>query len=170
MTEHSPVDGSVELAPPRPRDPRQLDRLVLWAENLGRSPDDPLLLDPTGLLGLWRGAAAEVAAWHRDGGSWAYSRERAFEHEVAPVAENSRWWVLPLYRTLYDPDGCGRVERRRGYFKYLGRGGVGKHRPLGSAATCERPESTAGRARVSAVRWVGNAFSARAVMPPEADR
>jgi phosphatidylserine/phosphatidylglycerophosphate/cardiolipin synthase-like enzyme len=91
-------------------------RLVLWAEHLGRSPDDPLLLDPTGSVDVWRGAAAEVADWHRDGGFGAHPQARVLEHEVAPVAENSRWWVLPLYRTMYDPDGRFRAERQRGYF------------------------------------------------------
>jgi hypothetical protein len=89
---------------------------VLWAEHLGRSPDDPLLLDPTGSVDVWRGAAAEVADWHRDGGFGAHPQARVLEHEVAPVAENSRWWVLPLYRTMYDPDGRFRAERQRGYF------------------------------------------------------
>jgi phosphatidylserine/phosphatidylglycerophosphate/cardiolipin synthase-like enzyme len=91
-------------------------RLVLWAEHLGRSPDDPLLLDPTGSVDVWRRAAAEVADWHRDGGSGAHPHARALEHDVTPVADNSRWWVLPLYRTMYDPDGRSRAERQRGYF------------------------------------------------------
>ncbi len=91
-------------------------RLELWAEHLGRTPDDPQLLDPTGSLDLWRGAAAEVADWHRGGGSGPHPQARAMEHDVAPVADDSRWWVVPLYRTIYDPDGRSRAERRQGLF------------------------------------------------------
>lgn len=118
------LDETVD--PRAPRDPAGLGdlarvfarslRLTLWAEHLGLSPDDPLLLDPGAALDIWRGAAREVEDWHGRGAPGPHPEPRVRPHEVAPVAANTRWWVLPLYRTLYDPDGRKRADRRQGRF------------------------------------------------------
>ncbi|MHB8395493.1 MAG: phospholipase, partial [Candidatus Dormibacteria bacterium] len=89
---------------------------TLWAEHLGRVPDDRSMLDPTESLALWRDAAARLAARHRRGRPRPHPGCRILEHQPAPVADDERWWVFPLYRTIYDPDGRWRPDRLRGRF------------------------------------------------------
>ncbi|MHB1525635.1 MAG: phospholipase D family protein [Candidatus Dormibacteria bacterium] len=118
------LDSTLDLRPPR--DPGGLGdgarvlarslRLTLWAEHLGRVPDDRSMLDPTESLALWRDAAARLAAWHRGGRSGPHPGCRVLEHQPAPVAGDERWWVFPLHRTRYDPDGRRRSDRLRGRF------------------------------------------------------
>ena len=91
-------------------------RLALWAEHLGRAPDDPVLLDQSAALDLWRDAATALAEWHRRGRPGPHPEPRVVEHDVAPVAGGARWWVLPLYRTIYDPEGRKKSDQRRGRF------------------------------------------------------
>jgi len=60
------LDSTLDLRPPRDpggrgdgaRVPARSLRLTLWAEHLGRVPDDRSMLDPTESLALWRDAAA----------------------------------------------------------------------------------------------------------------
>ncbi len=87
-------------------------RLQLWAEHLGRAPDDPALLHPGASLGLWRATAASVAAWHAGGRRGPHPEGRILVHHPAPIPWGSAWWVRPLYRTLYDPDGRTARDRR----------------------------------------------------------
>ena len=86
-------------------------RLALWAEHLGRHPDDPLLLDPDSSVDLWRQAAAELATWHAAGRSSPHPACRILQHEPSPVPNSARWWVMPMYRAIYDPDGREREDR-----------------------------------------------------------
>jgi phosphatidylserine/phosphatidylglycerophosphate/cardiolipin synthase-like enzyme len=84
--EREPADPSRRGLGAR-RLPRDL-RLALWAEHLGVDPDDPRLLDPE--------------AGHR---LWESESGRARIHRPDPVSGWQRWWVAPLYRLGYDPDG-----------------------------------------------------------------
>ena len=91
-------------------------RLELWAEHLGRSSTDPLLLDPAAAPDLWRQAADEVAEWHREGGKRPHPKARVTPHLTAPLPPGSEWWAAPIHRTMFDPDGRSPKLRRRGMF------------------------------------------------------
>ena len=109
-----------ELDPRGPADPgglgdgsrkfaRQL-RLRLWAEHLGRSEDDPELLDVTHAAALWR----------REGDSPLVDRDgpgaRLRVHHVEPVPRSSKAWAELVYRVVFDPDGRPTRLRLRGRF------------------------------------------------------
>ena len=118
------LDPTLDLRPPQ--DPggvgdgarvlaRSL-RLTLWAEHLGRDADDGSMLDPIESLALWRSAAAQLTAWHRGGRPGPHPACRVMDHKPAPISRDERRWVFPLYRTIYDPDGRRRTDRRGGHF------------------------------------------------------
>jgi phosphatidylserine/phosphatidylglycerophosphate/cardiolipin synthase-like enzyme len=71
--------------------PRDL-RLQLWAEHLQVPVDHPDLLDPGRGFELWRQRAEQGLG-------------RARRHDPAPVAAIHRFWVDPVYRLAFDPDG-----------------------------------------------------------------
>ncbi len=79
-------------------------RLSLWAEHLGRSPDDPDLLDLGRGYQAWSDSAAALDRWNNEKtGQRPLGRARL--HEVVPVHASSRWWADVVYRLLFDPDG-----------------------------------------------------------------
>jgi phosphatidylserine/phosphatidylglycerophosphate/cardiolipin synthase-like enzyme len=91
-------------------------RLSLWAEHLGRSPDDPELLNLTHSSDLWRRTAKELEDWGSspDGGNRPPSRIRP--HVIDPVPINSRRWAGAVYRLIFDPDGRPlKLRLRRGF-------------------------------------------------------
>jgi phosphatidylserine/phosphatidylglycerophosphate/cardiolipin synthase-like enzyme len=91
-------------------------RLSLWAEHLGCSPDDPVLLNIEDSADLWRQSAVdrEHRELHQQAGSLSPSRARP--HEVESVAAESHGWAQLAYRLILDPDGRPRHLRRRHSF------------------------------------------------------
>ena len=90
-------DGSRKFA-------REL-RLSLWAEHLGRSINDPELLNLTDSTDIWRRTAKELEDWRSstEGGNRPLCRIRP--HVIDPVPEKSRRWAGVVYRLIFDPDG-----------------------------------------------------------------
>src|SRR3954447_4377202 len=91
--------------------PRDL-RLQLWSEHLGVAPDDPRLVDPVEGFELWRRQAAALDQWHARGRQGTRPPGQARPHRPDPVSRLQRAWAVPLYRTLFDPDGR-RLRHRR---------------------------------------------------------
>jgi phosphatidylserine/phosphatidylglycerophosphate/cardiolipin synthase-like enzyme len=91
-------------------------RLSLWAEHLGRSPDDPELLNLSHSSDLWRtvGLELEERRSSPDGENRPPSRIRA--HVIEPVPSGSRRWAGLAYRLIFDPDGRPlKLRLRRGF-------------------------------------------------------
>ncbi len=91
-------------------------RLSLWAEHLGRSPDDPDLLDFGRGYEAWRDSAAALDRWSNEENTDQRPPGRARLHEAVPVHAGSRWWAEVAYRLLFDPDGRPFRLRRAGRF------------------------------------------------------
>ncbi|GAC1371317.1 MAG: phospholipase D-like domain-containing protein [Pseudarthrobacter sp.] len=87
-------------------------RLQLWAEHLGRDPDDPELQDPAAGLQLWDAAADALDQWHQTGRRVPRPAGHVRHHTVEPVPPRQRRWALPISRLIVDPDG--RPRRLRG--------------------------------------------------------
>jgi phosphatidylserine/phosphatidylglycerophosphate/cardiolipin synthase-like enzyme len=95
--------------------PRQL-RLQLWAEHLGRSPDDPDLLDPRQAIELWSDQAAALDRWHANGSPGQRPPGQARRHHAAGMNIAQRLIAGALYRGVADPDGRRLRERRADRF------------------------------------------------------
>ena len=90
-------------------------RLALWAEHLGRSDEDPALLDLAHCSVLWQETANELTSWQSTNGTGGRPPGRVQSHEVDPVPTSSRQWAKIAYRLIFDPDGRPlrfRVQRR----------------------------------------------------------
>ena len=92
--------------------PRNL-RLEVWGEHLGRSPDDPELLDPVSAFDLWRQTAADLDDWHAGGRRGERPPGQARRHEPDPVTGLTRLWAGPAYRWFFDPDDRPRGLRHK---------------------------------------------------------
>lgn len=91
-------------------------RLALWAEHLGRSPEEPELLNLSRGSALWRTIAAELEEWQASPGEEVRPPGRIRAHVVEPVATGSRRWAAPAYRLIFDPDGRPlKLRLRRGF-------------------------------------------------------
>jgi phosphatidylserine/phosphatidylglycerophosphate/cardiolipin synthase-like enzyme len=112
-----------------PREPRRLDghgdearvlprelRLQLWGEHLGRTPDDPALLDPAEAWTLWIDQAAALDRWHAGGGAGERPPGQARRHDPAAMNGVQQLLANALYRTVADPDGRSLRERRADRF------------------------------------------------------
>jgi phosphatidylserine/phosphatidylglycerophosphate/cardiolipin synthase-like enzyme len=90
-------------------------RLRLAAEHLGRSPDDPELLDPVDAFRVWRETAQALDRWYAGGcvGPRPPGRVRVHYPETVP-----RWALHAglAYRAFVDPDGRPRRLRKTGGF------------------------------------------------------
>jgi phosphatidylserine/phosphatidylglycerophosphate/cardiolipin synthase-like enzyme len=95
--------------------PRQL-RLQLWAEHLGRNPDDPALVDPARGRQLWIETAAALDRWHADGRRGQRPLGQVRRHDPAPMNSAQHLIADALYRTVADPDGRRRKDRRADQF------------------------------------------------------
>jgi phosphatidylserine/phosphatidylglycerophosphate/cardiolipin synthase-like enzyme len=80
-------------------------RLSLWAEHLGRSPEDPELLDVSLGAVLWRKTVKEREDWRSGPDEKIRPQSRIRAHVVEPVPVGSRRWAAPAYRLIFDPDG-----------------------------------------------------------------
>jgi phosphatidylserine/phosphatidylglycerophosphate/cardiolipin synthase-like enzyme len=91
-------------------------RLSLWAEHLGRSPDDVALLDLSHGSDLWRRSAQEVDDWRGKPDEEKRPPSRIRSHVVDPVSTGSRRWAGLVYRLVFDPDGRPfKLRLRRGF-------------------------------------------------------
>src|ERR1017187_4733357 len=114
LADRAPLDPG-GLGDGSPRFARAL-RLSLWAEHLGRSPEDPELLNLANCLALWEDTAREKASWKTHPGGRARPPSRVRSHEVAAVPPGSRRWAEVAYRLIFDPDGRPYRLRRRHTF------------------------------------------------------
>jgi phosphatidylserine/phosphatidylglycerophosphate/cardiolipin synthase-like enzyme len=109
---------------PDDREPRQLDghgdgarrlprdiRLQLWAEHLGRTPDDPALRDPAHAIDLWSDHASALDHWHAAGEIGERPRGQVRRHAPATMNPAQRVVADALYRAIADPDGRRLRER-----------------------------------------------------------
>jgi hypothetical protein len=90
-------DGSRKFA-------REL-RLSLWAEHLGRSCQDPELLNLANSSDLWRKTANELENWRSSLGTGDRPTSRIRSHLIDPVTRGNRRWADLVYRIIFDPDG-----------------------------------------------------------------
>lgn len=87
-------------------------RLELWAEHLGRTSDDPALVDPQTGVALWRVAAAALDRWHDGGEVGPRPPGRVRAHDPVRVRWWASWWARPIYHFAVDPDGRPAGMRR----------------------------------------------------------
>lgn len=91
-------------------------RLALWAEHLGRAPNDPVLVPLEGATALWEAAGREG-----NPGSSSEDREvgtpgRVRVHVIAPVPRATRPWARLAYHLIFDPDGRPLALRKKHHF------------------------------------------------------
>jgi phosphatidylserine/phosphatidylglycerophosphate/cardiolipin synthase-like enzyme len=80
-------------------------RLSLWAEHLGRSLDDPELLNLAHSYVLWQDTANELEGWRSSRGEGHRPPSRIRSHVIDPVPNGSQRWAGLAYRLIFDPDG-----------------------------------------------------------------
>ncbi len=101
-------DSEVSAAVAHPGYARAL-RDTLVSEHLGTGAEGSLERDQ--LPEAFRRAAAELEAWHHNG-----QRGRRPQGQVRPLPRadqswRTRWWSVPAYRLVYDPDGRPLTQR-----------------------------------------------------------
>ena len=90
-------------------------RLRLWCEHLDRDAADVAdLLDPAEAFAAFRQQAERLAAWHAAGAAGTRPPGRVVPHQVSRPTAAQRAWAVPLYRTVFDPDGRPWRDRFRG--------------------------------------------------------
>jgi phosphatidylserine/phosphatidylglycerophosphate/cardiolipin synthase-like enzyme len=80
-------------------------RLSLWAEHLGRSPEDPELLNLSHCSLLWRETASKLEGGQSRLGKEDRPPSRIRSHVIDPVPIASQRWADLAYRLIFDPDG-----------------------------------------------------------------
>ncbi len=80
-------------------------RLSLWSEHLGRSGDDPELLNLAHSSVFWRETASELEGWRSSLEKGRRPPSRIRPHVIDPVPHGSQGWAGLVYRLIFDPDG-----------------------------------------------------------------
>lgn len=80
-------------------------RLTLWAEHLGRSPDDAELLDIANSGRIWEQAAGDLERWEAGVARGSRPSSRIRTHVIEPVPRGRQRWAKLAYRLIFDPDG-----------------------------------------------------------------
>ena len=94
------------------RFPRDL-RLALMREHLDAA-EDADLVDPLSAVRTLTAAADRLRDWHAGGERGPRPPGRLVPHETTRLPWYQRWWAIPAYRLLYDPDGRPWRDRRAG--------------------------------------------------------
>jgi phosphatidylserine/phosphatidylglycerophosphate/cardiolipin synthase-like enzyme len=90
-------------------------RLRLTREHLDRAEgDDGDLADPKSAVAAMTAAADALGAWHDGGRRGPRPPGRLRHHRPERLPRRTELWALPVYRTVYDPDGRPRRMRRQG--------------------------------------------------------
>jgi phosphatidylserine/phosphatidylglycerophosphate/cardiolipin synthase-like enzyme len=88
-------------------------RLALMREHLDRAEgDDADLLDPATAIEAMATAADRLRDWHDGGRRGPRPPGRLVPHETSRLPWYQRWWAIPAYRLMYDPDGRPWRDRR----------------------------------------------------------
>lgn len=88
-------------------------RLALLREHLDRA-DDTDLVDPAAALRVIDETAEAVREWHDGGERGPRPPGRLVPHRTTRLPWYQRFWAVPAYRLIYDPDGRPWRERRAG--------------------------------------------------------
>jgi phosphatidylserine/phosphatidylglycerophosphate/cardiolipin synthase-like enzyme len=92
-------------------------RLRLAREHLGRPDgDDEDLREPASAFAAFAKSAEALRDWHDAGRIGERPAGRLLRYHTPELSRWSRWWIRPLYRTLYDPDGRPPKLKRQGSF------------------------------------------------------
>ena len=86
-------------------------RLALMREHLDRTGDADLV-DPDDAIRTISAAADALRDWHRDGERGPRPPGRLVPHETERLPWYQRFWAVPAYRLIYDPDGRPWRDRR----------------------------------------------------------
>jgi phosphatidylserine/phosphatidylglycerophosphate/cardiolipin synthase-like enzyme len=92
-------------------------RLRLWREHLDRAADgseDAGLVAPESAVRAMEESAAALDAWHAGGRTGPRPAGRLRVHQPERLSRLTRFWAVPAYRAIYDPDGRPWRQRRRG--------------------------------------------------------
>ncbi|AGZ44554.1 phospholipase D family protein [Actinoplanes friuliensis] len=88
-------------------------RLELLREHLDRT-DDTDLLDPADVVRVINESADAVRDWHAGGEQGERPPGRLVPHETERLPWWQRFWAIPAYRMIYDPDGRSLRDRKAG--------------------------------------------------------
>lgn len=92
-------------------------RLALLREHLDRAPDgsqDDGLIDPGAAVAALDAAAAGLDDWYAGGRCGPRPPGRLRRHRPERIGRLRRLWSVPVYRTVYDPDGRSWRDRLAG--------------------------------------------------------
>ena len=87
-------------------------RLRLWREHTDGAVPDDVLVDPAAGLDALRRSADRLEAWHAGGQKGPRPAGRLRPHQPERLSLPRRAWSMPLYRSVYDPDGRPHDLRR----------------------------------------------------------
>ena len=91
-------------------------RLALWAEHLGRTPDDPALLPLAGSTQLWEASGRERKPGEDPNDHGVRSSSRVRDHAIAPVPRAGLPLALLACHVIFDPDGRPMALRMKHQF------------------------------------------------------
>ncbi|TFV60622.1 phospholipase [Mycobacterium sp. PS03-16] len=94
-------------------------RLQLMREHLDRAADgseDGGLVDPDDVVREMTSAAEDLDEWYAGGCRGPRPPGRLRPHRTEELGRLTRMWAVPVYRTMYDPDGRSYRARLKGRF------------------------------------------------------